>query len=492
MKRCWIWIFFYVTGAQAQLLWEEHFEVPGKFSESQYAHYKDGVYHLHGKNGRLSYCSKIFSNAAILIRSEYIGGPTDAEYGLIFRAQNLDSFYIFTITGDGHYYLWKRHNKKYHQLIPKTSSSFIRQQGVNYLMVYCEKQEIGVYINGRFITSVSDNTFLEGFVGVATYSGVHVHYDDLMVYRRPKDASLNFNFDPTPIDTTADYPINMNAERVDNFNDPNSGWSESDNVYYERGYYRMWNASSSHLSWNTTNLMDYDLEVNFRIERFNPEHKANSAGVILRSTSNTDYLSILVHRDGQISCGFTKNSINRTLWRKTINELKVQELIRMKVRLKGDQLELWINGQYIDNIPVQEEIQGTNFGFWTAAGVELRVYSLYIKEIERSFAEWLQEFTTSASFITWALIFVSMFLTILAIKYNRRKQLLKSALKNILELIRQKRGSVRLQDVQRTYHLKEKQAREIMTQACRLYNGQQIFSPDGNDVYDFPDYFRSE
>jgi hypothetical protein len=108
------------------------------------------------------------------------------EYGLAFRYQDPDNYYCFRISDDGHYSVVKRVAGERIDIVEWTSSSAINQgQEGNSLAVVCEGDNISVYANRRQLTTINDDSFAEGYIGVVVGSfgepDVHVAFDRIWV-----------------------------------------------------------------------------------------------------------------------------------------------------------------------------------------------------------------------------------------------------------------------------------------------------------------------
>jgi hypothetical protein len=97
-------------------------------------------------------------------------GNGDAEYGVLFRADgNYNNYYVFLITTDGRYALWKYVNNDWvATIIPYTASEHIHTGNVaNSLDLLVAGTQIGIIINGFPEASVSDVTLpIGGYAGL--------------------------------------------------------------------------------------------------------------------------------------------------------------------------------------------------------------------------------------------------------------------------------------------------------------------------------------
>ena len=99
-----------------------------------------------------------------------------------------DNFYWFQISADGYYSVDLMQAGEWVTLISWTESAAINQGlGVtNHLKVGCHGDQFAFYANDAYLTTVTDDTFPAGSIGLATGTfdepGVDVRFDNLKVY----------------------------------------------------------------------------------------------------------------------------------------------------------------------------------------------------------------------------------------------------------------------------------------------------------------------
>ena len=113
-------------------------------------------------------------------------------YGIIFRAPDPSSGYIFTLTCDGRYRLWSWDGSDTVILVDWTSHSAINAGGnqINRLGVWVVGNTIKLYANGVELTTLTDNQFIGEYrYGLAIGSGetepFTVIFDNLMYWELP-------------------------------------------------------------------------------------------------------------------------------------------------------------------------------------------------------------------------------------------------------------------------------------------------------------------
>ncbi len=108
-------------------------------------------------------------------------------WGLIFRYKDNANFYVFGVSCDGKYKMLKRLDGLFETVVDFTDSTAILKLGQkNVLGVRAVGDQISLYANDQFITTVTDGTFAEGLIGLYVASrltpNLTVVFDDITVY----------------------------------------------------------------------------------------------------------------------------------------------------------------------------------------------------------------------------------------------------------------------------------------------------------------------
>ncbi len=136
---------------------------------------EDGVLRLNNSlSGEIAWANagRDFDDVIIDVETVQAGGPDDNAYGVICRYQNEENFYVFLISGDGHYAIGK-----YQSGTPQvqylsgggqyTFSEVINQgQSRNQMRVNCVGNELSLSVNGVPLKTVTDPTFVIGDIGL--------------------------------------------------------------------------------------------------------------------------------------------------------------------------------------------------------------------------------------------------------------------------------------------------------------------------------------
>jgi hypothetical protein len=121
--------------------------------------------------------------------------PANGSYGLLFRAPDPKSGYIFRVTCEGKYMLstWDGDKDEGETLIKPTSSSAIRSgpNQTNLIGVMAQEKNLSLYVNGIPVAVVEDSAFSEaGLFGFAIRGGdgdepITVNFDEINYWELP-------------------------------------------------------------------------------------------------------------------------------------------------------------------------------------------------------------------------------------------------------------------------------------------------------------------
>lgn len=133
------------------------------------------------------YPGKVFSDFVLEADARKVDGPNGAGYGLAFRIVGGNNAYVFNITGDGNYTLFKSVDGQRSDVVGWTSALDVINRGnsTNHLLVVCQGSHIWGYINGQLVADVIDDSLAEGEIGFSIESqeapGLHVAFDNIVV-----------------------------------------------------------------------------------------------------------------------------------------------------------------------------------------------------------------------------------------------------------------------------------------------------------------------
>ncbi len=131
-----------------------------------------------------------FADARIEVDLRLIDGDSGTSYGLALRGVDNDNFYFVELNNQGQVRIGKQQDDSW-QAIPGGGwqySDAIRTDGeVNRLTVAAKENQLAIFVNGEHITTVMDDAFPSGQVGViagtaAAAAPAVVAFDNLAVY----------------------------------------------------------------------------------------------------------------------------------------------------------------------------------------------------------------------------------------------------------------------------------------------------------------------
>ena len=166
----------------------------GSFGDREYR-YEKGEYVILVKGNDLaawaSWPKERFTDFTLEADVRLMEGPEIAEMGLAFRLREEGNFYFFRINGYGQYILSKNVNSEWQPIVGMemgmATSPHIKTGGAtNRLKVICQGPQIALYVNDHYLTTVSDDSFSEGKIGLSAAvieypEPVKVAFDNLVV-----------------------------------------------------------------------------------------------------------------------------------------------------------------------------------------------------------------------------------------------------------------------------------------------------------------------
>ena len=128
------------------------------------------------------------SDSVIEVEATKVGGPDDNDFGVICRYQDINNFYIFTISSDGYYGIAKKMNGDRVLIdMEKLEYSDIIYQGnaTNQIRVECVGERLVLSVNGQTLKVATDPDFTSGDVGLiaGTYDvpGTDIYFDNFLI-----------------------------------------------------------------------------------------------------------------------------------------------------------------------------------------------------------------------------------------------------------------------------------------------------------------------
>jgi hypothetical protein len=136
---------------------------------------EEGVLRLSNSlSGEIAWANagKEFDDLIIDVDTYQAGGPDDNAYGVICRYQNPQNFYVFLISGDGHYAIGKYQSGSSQVQYLSGEGQYVysdvinQGQSKNQMRVSCVGNELSLTVNGVPLETVTDPTFVIGDIGL--------------------------------------------------------------------------------------------------------------------------------------------------------------------------------------------------------------------------------------------------------------------------------------------------------------------------------------
>jgi hypothetical protein len=120
---------------------------------------------------------------SIEINAQHFDGEDGYGYGIRFGVLDWDNCYSLNITNNGYYRISKRDKGSYSNLIDWTKTSALNTGSLsnNKLEVRVYYTYVDIYLNGQYITRVSDFTRFGNSAGLEVYNYQTIYYDDLLI-----------------------------------------------------------------------------------------------------------------------------------------------------------------------------------------------------------------------------------------------------------------------------------------------------------------------
>lgn len=135
----------------------------------------DGVLRISNSlSGEITWANadRNFDDVIITSEARQTDGPNDNAYGVICRYQSSKNFYVFLVSGDGHYAIGKYQigNPQIEYLSGEGqyvfSDAINQGTAANEIKASCIGNELSLAVNGIPLETVTDPTFVTGDVGL--------------------------------------------------------------------------------------------------------------------------------------------------------------------------------------------------------------------------------------------------------------------------------------------------------------------------------------
>ncbi len=517
-----LWLFGLCFPLPGQVLLKEDFSKKGRFTEDNMTYYNNGVYHVYSyEDVRIFDSSKNFKDFTAEIRTEFISGDTAAFYGLYFRHDTHANGYSFIISAKGYYNLQRSYlrpdgtvgNVEVKTIASGMLDSNFNKRGVNYLRVECSGNIIRLFINGYKIDSVTDDTIPEGVIGFRAGKEVHVHLDDLTLYR--KNIPGKYSFKPAIPDSAFDEK--GDSETIDLINFNKTEWKDIPVAFRENGLYRIdSSAYINNLIYLNNTDKGFSIRANLKIREW-PRHGA--LRINWHTVNSDDGTEIGIIGDSTLIYAEKPAGI-RNIIRNFPFPYETGTLIRLQVDKNDGDIKISVNGR--ERVLIIDESYETSYFNWIDFRTEAIGIDLYSVKVSKLFTGEFglitkdqtcpvirvsgagdarrkpalgdepdkipeEDSTFSNQFLIIMLIGVTQILLIWGIVKWRKAVRYNST--HFVDYIRERNGSFCLNEFSSKFRISRSRATALTNKMVNDYGGYRYPVKDENDAYfDFPTF----
>ncbi|HUW12954.1 MAG TPA: hypothetical protein VM537_24725 [Anaerolineae bacterium] len=150
--------------------------------------YLDGRYRIWLNNitTAVAYESLVVTDFVLDVDVTQVAGTSQMGAGVVVRHQEGDNKYNFIISADGWFHVSRASEARGWMTLDYGAAPSARPIGqTNHLTVICRGQQMSFYVNGQWVSTVQDDTFANGSVGLrgnAEGGEIDVYFDNLYVY----------------------------------------------------------------------------------------------------------------------------------------------------------------------------------------------------------------------------------------------------------------------------------------------------------------------
>jgi hypothetical protein len=140
-----------------------------------------------------AYPGEQFGDVSVEVDVYLASDSEDGHFGVLCRHVDLDNFYYFAISADGHYGIFRRVDGGDLEVLTgdgsgMTYSTAIKTGGqINRVLAVCQGSELALHVNGALLAAVTDDAYASGDVGIGAGSGpqgdFRVQFDNFLVTR---------------------------------------------------------------------------------------------------------------------------------------------------------------------------------------------------------------------------------------------------------------------------------------------------------------------
>lgn len=177
-------VFSAVLVTQETAVFEDSFSSnSNNWYTDDYIYLRNGAYILNaGSNNVASWRTTPMGDCKISVDTNYEGGADNFGYGLIYRFQNNQQFYIFWLAAQGYFLAGKIDGSGFTPFQNWSYSDAVVKNGRNTMTVELSGPKITGYVNGVQLFAAEDNSYPEGGFGFYGQKGTITSFDNLTVW----------------------------------------------------------------------------------------------------------------------------------------------------------------------------------------------------------------------------------------------------------------------------------------------------------------------
>jgi hypothetical protein len=317
--------------SRAKMLYHEDFEKK-TWLQTDKLSYNNGRYQIFSADSDwYTWQQHIYGDFVFEVEAQWVGGAANFGFGLIYRVQDADNYYLFDITNTGFFKVDKRIGGEYHALTEWERSSAINPTGVNFLKVIAIGNRFTFFINNNRVKELTDDSFEWGKFGLFSGQGVRAAFDNLKIYQGRLFLYENF-------------------ERV------TDDWHRDDMAFIRDGEYVLLPEKDGYFSWRGETLSDFSYKADVKwlggaIDR--------GFGLTFNFRDTNNNYSFIISKNGYYMLGryVAGQWADLISWRKSplVNEEGKNAL---KVQVRGEKISLFVNDNLVDEYEDSEPIEG--------------------------------------------------------------------------------------------------------------------------------------
>jgi hypothetical protein len=273
---------------------------------------------------------------------------TSGYFGVLCRYLDPQNFYALLVSSDGQYSIQKDEKNSWTNLVNWTASSAIPVGKPLNILAYCSGDQISIGVNGTWLTTVKDSTFVTGEVGLVNGTSTTpqntVAFDNFNVY--------------TP---SATYP-NRQLAAQDDFSQSSKLWDifseQTDSVAFAKGELLFTVSKANYLIWSpyqsTADYSNVQLSVDAREVSGSGDY-----GFLCRYQDSNNYYLIAVTSDGKYTIQKNVAGTWTALRDWTVSDkIPKGQPMNIEASCMGTQLAIGINNTWIDQVTDDTFITG--------------------------------------------------------------------------------------------------------------------------------------